>query len=321
MSLFSFLPDQTKIPFMTWRKIAGGLSLAMVIGSLVLVATSGLNFGIDFLGGTLIEVKTNGAQIDEFRDRLGDLDLGEVGLQEFGAPDDLLIRAQRQDGDEAAQLEVLETIRQAIGNLVVEYRRTEFVGPTIGSELREAAFFATISALLAVMIYIWFRFEWQFGIASALALIHDLLITIGFFALTGLEFNLASVAALLTIAGYSINDTVVIFDRVRENIRKFKKLPLIDLLNRSLNDTLKRTLLTSLTTELALITLAVFGGEVIRGFVLALMFGVFIGTWSSVFVAVPVLTLIRPRRSSEEEGRFSALKTGEKTEEKNKADE
>ena len=300
--LLKFLPEQPNLPFMRYRKPMMAISLLLSIGAIIATLIGGLNLGIDFLGGSLLEVRAKQADISTFRERLSGLDVGEVGLQEFGSTQDILIRIQRQQGDGEAQNQAIAKVREVIDPLVEEYRRVEFVGPTIGGELREAAILATFAALLAVMLYVWFRFEWQFSVAAVVTLFHDVLLTLGLFALVGLEFNLAIVAALLTIAGYSINDTVVIFDRVRENIRKYKKLSWVDLLNKSVNDTLSRTLLTSLTTEIALLALVLFGGEVLRGFSIALMFGVFIGTYSSYFIATPLLILLKPdRRSGEDE--------------------
>ncbi|MFK7865897.1 MAG: protein translocase subunit SecF [Alphaproteobacteria bacterium] len=299
--LLKLIPHNVNLPFLKWRKFALALSLILMLASAGLVVGKGLNLGIDFLGGSLIEVLAKpDTNIQDFRDRFSSLDLGEISLQTFGAENDILIRLQRQTGDETTQQQAIEIAQRAIDDLVIEYRRIEFVGPTIGSELRSAAIWATLSALAAIMIYVWFRFEWQFSVAAVATLFHDIILTIGLFALTGMEFNLAIVAALLTIAGYSINDTVVIFDRVRENLRKYRKMLLPDLLNKSVNQTLSRTIITSLTTELALLALVVFGGEVLRGFSIALMFGVFVGTYSSYFISVPLLNILEPDRSANE---------------------
>jgi preprotein translocase subunit SecF len=258
--------------------------------------------GIDFLGGILIEAKTDGpADISKLRREMNGLDLGEIKLQEFGAPDDILIRIQKQEGGEKAQQAAIRKVKAALDSSVVEYRRTEFVGPTVGAELREAATWAVFSAIGAILLYIWFRFEWQFGLGAVIALLHDVITTIGLFALLQLEFNLATVAAILTIAGYSINDTVVVYDRVRENMRRYKKMPYEELFNNAINQTLSRTVVTSVTTLLALIALYIFGGEVIRGFSIALIWGVLIGTYSSIALAVPFLLYIRPARGGEDE--------------------
>ena len=221
--------------------------------------------------------------------------MGQVTLQEFGATNDVLINVERQQGDEKAQIKAIEAVKTELGGLVAEYRRVEFVGPKVGGELKQAGLLATVLALAGIGVYIWFRFEWQFAAAALTALIHDIISTLGFFALIKIEFNLATLAAVLTIAGYSINDTVVIFDRVRETLRKYKKLYILDLLNLSLNGTLTRTLLTSVTTLIALICLFAFGGQVIRGFSAGLIWGILIGTYSSIGLAVPLLSFMNLR--------------------------
>ena len=295
------VPDDTKIPFMRIRTMTFGLSATLGILSLVLLVVMGLNFGIDFRGGTLVQVQTPGqADIATMRGTVGALGLGDVSLQTFGSEDEILIRIERQTGDAAAQQAAVETVKKALdaqfGGL--EYRRVEFVGPQVSSELVRDGALALGLALIAMLIYIWFRFEWQFSVGAVLATIHDVVLTFGFFAITGLEFNLSVVAAVLTIVGYSINDTVVVYDRVRENLRKYKKMDLRELLNVSINDTLSRTTLTSFTTLLALIALAVVGGPVIAGFVLAMIWGIVIGTYSSIFVAAPILMYLGVRREA-----------------------
>jgi preprotein translocase subunit SecF len=295
----SIVPANTSFDFVGRRRLAYPLSAILIILSLGAFFTQGLNFGIDFRGGILIEIKTNGpANVAELRNTVGGLNLGEVQVQEFGAADDVLIRVQQQDGAEAEQLQAINIIKDALGDAVVEYRRTEFVGPTVGAELISSAIWAVLLAIGAILVYIWFRFEWQFGVGAVIALTHDVLTTIGLFAITQLEFNLATVAAILTIAGYSINDTVVIYDRVREELRRYKKLDMHALLNLAANRTLSRTFMTSVTTLIALVALAVFGGTIIRDFALAMIWGVVIGTYSSVFVAVPVLLALNLSRES-----------------------
>jgi len=304
MALIKYLGVQPKLPFMAWRTPFLAFSIALMIASVALFVVQGLNFGIDFRGGILIEVKTDGpADIGEMRDLLGGLDLGAVTLQEFGGSDDVLINLQRQEGEEAEQIQAIQIVKDALGDRIAEYRRTEFVGPKVGGELKEAGALATVLALLVIGVYIWFRFEWQFSVAALIALLHDVVATVGFYSLTKVEFNLATLAAVLMIAGYSINDTVVIFDRVRENLRKYKKMPLFELLDLSINQTLSRTILTSFTTLLALIALFLFGGPVIRGFTTGLIWGVCIGTYSSVALAVPLLARfnIRGQTASGEE--------------------
>ncbi len=290
MKLLRLVPPDTAVDFIGRRFIVFALSAFLVLGSLGMFVGKGLNLGIDFLGGILIEVQTDGpADLGSMRSTLGRLGLGDVSLQEFGEEDVVLIRVQRQPGGDAAQQLAVTAVKEALGGVVVEYRRTETVGPTVGEELMWAAIEAVSAAILAILVYIWFRFEWQFGIAAVAALVHDVVSTVGLFAVTQLEFNLATVAAVLTIAGYSINDTVVVFDRVRENRRKYKKMDLPELFNLSINGTLSRTTMTSFTTLLALGALYAFGGEVIRGFSVALIWGVVIGTYSSIAVAVPLL--------------------------------
>lgn len=297
MYKLNFVPQNTKINFVGYRRFSYPLSALLIVASIAVFLVQGLNFGIDFRGGVLIEIKTEGpADVVELRDRLGALGLGEVQVQEFGAPDDILIRVQQQDGSEEEQAAVIVQIKTALGDQVSEYRRTEFVGPTVGGELIESAIWAVVLAIGAILIYIWFRFEWQFGVGAVIALTHDVITTIGLFALTQLEFNLATVAAILTIAGYSINDTVVIYDRVREELRRYKKMDISELLNLAANRTLSRTFMTSITTLIALIALAIFGGSIIRDFAFAMIWGVIIGTYSSVFVAVPVLLGLKMSR-------------------------
>jgi preprotein translocase subunit SecF len=299
MRLLTVVPANTTFDFVGKRKIAFGLSIILIIISVGAFLTQGLNLGIDFKGGILIEVETEGpADIEELRRTLGGLGLGEVQVQEFGAPNDVLIRVQQQDGGEDAQQKAIVTIKAALGDAAKEYRRTESVGPTVGAELIKAAVLAVTLALGAILVYIWFRFEWQFGVGAVIALSHDVITTIGLFAVTQLEFNLATVAAVLTIAGYSINDTVVIYDRVREELRRYKKLSIPDLLNLAANRTLSRTFLTSVTTLIALVALASLGGPIIRDFSYAMIWGVLIGTYSSIFVAVPALLLLNLGRDS-----------------------
>jgi len=296
------IPPGTNIPFISWRKISFVLSAVMVVGAIALFLARGLNYGIDFQGGILFEVKTDGpADIAGMRATLGALGLGEVSLQEFGAEDDVLIRLQKQEGGDRAQQAAVDRVKEALGP-GVEYRRTEVVGPQVSAELFRDGVYAVCLAMLAILVYIWFRFEWQFGVGAVVALVHDVLATIGVFAILQFEFNLSTVAAVLTIAGYSINDTVVVYDRIRENLRKYKTMALDDLLNRSINETLSRTLMTSLTTLVALFMLYLFGGEVIRGFSFAMIFGILIGTYSSIFLAAPLLLYMKvPRRSSKAE--------------------
>jgi len=299
MRLLTVIPANTAIDFIGKRKLAFGLSIILIVFSVGAFLAQGLNFGIDFRGGILMEVETEGpADIPALRRVLGGLNLGEIQIQEFGAPNDVLIRVQQQEGDKDAQQKAIVVIKEALGDGVSEYRRTEFVGPTVGAELIKAAILAVTLALAAILIYIWFRFEWQFGVGAVIALTHDVITTIGLFAVTQLEFNLATVAAVLTIAGYSINDTVVIYDRVREELRRYKKMPIAELLNLATNRTLSRTFLTSVTTLIALLALASLGGPIIRDFSFAMIWGVVIGTYSSIFVAVPALLILKLSRDT-----------------------
>lgn len=288
-----FWPHKTIFQIMQVRKgfvLASFIALAAAVG---LLATKGLNFGIDFKGGSLFEVQSTQGAVDiaGLRERIGALGLGDVQIQSFGSEDEALIRVEKQPGGEKAQQEASDKVKGALGE-TIELRRVEVVGGAVSSELKQAGIYACLSAILGILIYIWFRFEWQFGIAAILALMHDLLITLGVFSLLDMEFGLTEVAALLTLAGYSINDTVVVFDRIRENLRRYKKMPLEELMNLSINQTLSRTILTGVTTALAIFALFIFGTEVIRGFSFAMLFGVAIGTWSSIFVASPFLLWI-----------------------------
>ena len=296
------VPSETKIDFLRFRIPALGFSALLVAASIALFSFVGLNLGIDFRGGILIEARnSNGAaDIGGIRSDLNGLGLGDISIQGFGSETDVLVRVQRQEGDESAQIAAIKAITDALGQ-DYDIRRTEFVGPTVGAELAEKGVLAVVCALLAIMVYIWFRFEWQFSIAAILALAHDVLSTIGLFALTSFEFNLATVAAILTIAGYSINDTLVFFDRVRENLRRYKSFEQPAILNKSLNETLSRTVMTSVTTLLALFAIVLFGGAVLRDFALAMMWGVLIGTYSSVFVAVGALAFFDLKRHLDED--------------------
>ena len=303
MMSFRFVPDRTNIPFIRYQRLAYALSAALIALSLLLLPTKGLNFGIDFQGGLLVEVRLPGeaADLGAMRATLGGLGLGEVALQEFGVPTDVLIRIERQAGGEQAQLAAVDRVKAALAERFgeeISYRRVEFVGPKVSGDLFWAGTQAVIYALVAILAYIWFRFEWQFALGAIVALIHDVLLTLGIFALLGLEFNLSTVAALLTIVGYSLNDTVVIYDRVRENLRRYKAMSLPELIDRSINETLARTVMTSLTTLLALIALFVFGGPVIRGFTFAMIWGVLVGTYSTIYIASPLLLHLNLRRES-----------------------
>jgi preprotein translocase SecF subunit len=292
-----FFPHGTKIPVMEWRRFCVGISLIAAMLAIALLSTRGLNFGIDFKGGSLFEIQTKSGNVDiaDLRSRLGGLGLGEVQIQGLDDPRDALIRVEQQEGGEDAQQAAASKVQNALGE-EIEIRRVEVVGPAVSGELQQAGIIAVAVAILGILLYIWFRFEWQFGVAAILALVHDIVITMGLFSLLGFSFGLSEVAALLTLAGYSINDSVVVFDRIRENLRRYKKMPLVELLNLSINEMLSRTVITSTTTFLAVLALYVFGTEVIRGFSFAMLFGILIGTWSSVFIASPFLLWVGIKR-------------------------
>jgi len=294
---FDFFPHDLNLPFMKFKGPALVLSIVAMIVSIGLIATMGLNYGVDFKGGSLVELKTKSgnANMKELRDRLNNLGVGNVQIQEFGTPDDVLVRLEEQPGGEAAQQVALKKVIDATSADYIE-RRVEVVGPAVSSELRMTGFIAVAAGVLAIVAYVWFRFEWQFALGAVVALSHDVLLVAGIFALFQLEFDLSTVAALLTILGYSVNDTVVVSDRIRENLRKFKKMELNELLNLSINETLSRTILTGMTAMAVLISLYVFGGEVIRSFNLAMLLGVVIGTYSSIFIAAPLLGYLGVKR-------------------------
>ena len=296
---FKILKKTPNINFINYMKFAFVFSIILSTCSIGIYFFNGLNLGIDFKGGIIIEAKSNNdINISNIRKKLNSLNLGDLSIQSFGSKYEILIRVQRQEGDEKKQISAINIIKNTLGKNF-EIRRTEFVGPTIGSELTKKGIYAVISALLAIMLYIWFRFEWQFSLSAIVALTHDVFSTIGLFALTQFEFNLSTIAAILTIAGYSINDTVVVFDRVRENLRRYKSWQQAEILNRSLNETLSRTLITSITTALALISIIFFGGEILKDFAIAMLWGVLIGTYSSIFISVGLISNIDLKKSEE----------------------
>ena len=291
--------DETQFDFLGFWKIAGSLSILAMIGSVVAFLMLGLNFGIDFRGGVTIEVRTEGpADLGQIRGIVGNLDLGDVSVQEFGQPEDVLIQVEVQQGDGNVQQAVVAQVKDALDAEIanIEYRRVEVVGPKVSGELIQAGVIAILLAIAAVLFYIYVRFEWQFSVGAVAALVHDVVLTIGVFSIMQLEFNLSIIAALLTIVGYSLNDTVVVFDRVRENLRRFKTKALIEVLNLSINETLSRTVMTSVTTLIALLSLYFLGGEVIQGFTFGMIWGVIVGTYSSVFVASVVLKRLGVKR-------------------------
>jgi len=292
------IPYDTNYNFVAKKNIIFGILIAIALLCLSSIFFQGFNYGIDFKGGLLLEVRTKeAADIAKLRSDLSGLVHGEVTLQEFGGPNDILIRVERQPGGEKEQLEALAKIKEKLGSSV-EYRRVDSVGPKVSEDLIRNGIYAVIWALVAMLIYIWFRFEWQFGVCSLITLAHDALIVLGLFSIFQLEFNENAIIAILITITYSINDTVVIYDRIRENLRKFKKMPLGDLINRSINETLSRTILTSTTTLLALLGLYFFGGPVIAAFSLPILVGIGAGTISSITVSAPLLLHAHLRRDT-----------------------
>jgi preprotein translocase subunit SecF len=291
LPLLRIVPDDTKFDFMRFRRISFPISAVLSIIAILLYFFHGLNFGIDFVGGTLIEVqsKSGTADLAKMRAALSGLGLGEVQLQEFGGPTDVLIRVAQQPGGEEAQQAAIGKVREALGD-EVDYRRVEVVGPRVSSELLAMSTIGLGLAIFAILIYLWFRFEWQFSLGAMIANVHDLVLTIGYMSLTQIDFDLSSIAALLTILGYSLNDTVVIYDRIREMLRRYKRMSMPDLLNISVNSTLSRSIITHVTVTLALLALLFFGGHAIHSFVATMIFGVvLVGTYTSVFIAAPIL--------------------------------
>lgn len=296
-----------RIDFMGKRKLAFFFSIFLTLGSIFLVFQKGLNFGIDFSGGIVMEIRTNEPlPLAKMRGTLANQGLGEVSLQHFGSDNDILIRLQQQAGGEK---KAVEAIKQAMAanfpDYQIDYRKVDYVGAQVGGELIKSGVIALVLAYLAIMFYLWVRFEWQYSIGAIITLLHDGILTMGFFSATGLEFNLTSVAAILTIVGYSVNDSVVIYDRIRENLRKYKKMPLEELINLSTNETLARTLKTVATTLVATLALALWGGEVIKSFSYAMLFGVAFGTYSSIYISAPVLIFTHLRNGAATEGELA----------------
>jgi preprotein translocase subunit SecF len=290
------LPDNTNIDFVKYRWIAFGLTLMMAVITVVVLLTHGLNLGTDFRGGILIEARSPAAiELQPLREKLDSLQLGQIELQEFGGPNDVLIRLKRQEGGETEQNAAVAKVREAMGT-GYEYRRVEMVGPRAGEDLRNAALFAIAAAMIGIGIYIALRFEWQFGVVALIATFHDVLITVGLYAILRMEFDLTAVAALLTLAGYAVNDAVVVFDRIRENLRRAKGSTLKDVINTASNQVLSRSIMTSLTTLLAIIPLVLFGGNALFNFALATTVGIAVATFSSLFVAAPILLYMKPVR-------------------------
>ncbi|MBR2691730.1 MAG: protein translocase subunit SecDF [Aquamicrobium sp.] len=294
----TFVKPGTKFPFMGLRRWTFALSTLLSIMSVVLFMTVDINYGVDFKGGSTIEVqsKSGPADIADIRGKLSELNIGDVQVQQFGSPTDVLIRVAAQEEGDNAEQSVIDKVRAELQDKY-DFRRVEVVGPTVSSELATQGTIGMLVALVGILIYVWFRFEWQFAVGAIVATVHDIVMTIGFFCVTGIEFNQSSIAAILTIIGYSLNDTIVVYDRVREDLRKYKKTPMPTILNTAINETLSRTTLTAVTTILALLALVLFGGEVIRSFTLAMLFGVVFGTYSSIFIAAPLLILFKLRQA------------------------
>ncbi len=296
MPLLKLVPDNTNVDFMKWRNLALILSILVTIASIALVAVRGLNFGVDFVGGQMVRVSFDRqVPLDDLRERVGALGLGEPSVQEFGDPRTVSIRMQLPEGGEAAANAAAERVKDAVraGYPSARFDAVETVSGKVSEELFRSGALAIALAMLGIAVYIWFRFEWQFGVGALTTLFHDVAVTLGFFSLTQLEFDLNVVAAILTIVGYSLNDTVVIYDRIRENLRKFRKMDIVPLLNLSLNETLSRTIVTSLSIMIALLVLLLVGPDVIFGLTAAILLGTFIGTYSSIYISAPMLVWLR----------------------------
>ena len=278
----------TNYNFSSKFKHANIFSVILFSISIILIAFRGLNYGIDFKGGTLIELRSNNTEVSSIRDVLNNMDLGDVNVKKFGKEGDFLIKVEQIGDNNKLIPEIKKNLSNSL-NADINFRRVENVGPKVSAELLQSGIIAISLSLAAMLFYIWVRFEWQFSIGSIIALFHDVIITLGIFSLLSLEINLSIIAAVLTIVGYSMNDTVVIYDRIRENLGKFHKLDISDIANLSINETLARTIITSVTTLLALFSIFILGGEILRGFSFAMILGVLIGTYSSIFVASPIL--------------------------------
>lgn len=292
MKIFSWVTKDTTIDFLKYRKLGYAISITMCIVSILSIAFKGFNYGIDFSGGILIEVKSPEIiNMEEMRKKLETVDLDDINLQSIGENgDEMMIRAQAKELDEKAQMAAVNQIKTTLGS-DFEYRKVELVGPQVGDELKKAGIIASLIAVFAITFYIWFRFEWQFALGAMIGLFHDLLTTVGLLSLLGFDVSLTTVAAILTLAGYSVNDTVVNYDRIRENLRKFKKMPQYELLNKSTNDIFSRTILTGITTLLASLALFIFGGEALRSFSFVIVWGVIVGTYSSIYVSTTMMNL------------------------------
>ena len=287
--------EKNNIPFNLFYKKFNYLSLFLIFVSILFLLFKGLNYGVDFKGGTLIELRTNDntISISDLRKSFTDMNLGDVSVKNFGNDNDFIVKFEKKENLEENFIENLKNeLKKDLGNSF-NFRRVESVGPKVSSELLKSGILAILLSLGAMLIYIWIRFEWQFSLGAIAAIFHDVIITLGFFSILNLEINLSIVAAVLTIVGYSMNDTVVIFDRVRENLKKFSDIKIFDLTNSSINETLSRTIITSATTLLALLSIFIFGGEILKGFSFAMILGVIIGTYSSIYIANPILVMLK----------------------------
>lgn len=301
MKLFSWITKDTNINFMGARKFTYLISGLSIVLAIVCIAVKSFNYGIDFSGGILMEIKDEQViDLDKLRSELAHLDIGEINIQTIGKTgQEVMIRAQAQMLDEKEQMKAVNEIKKILGN-DVEIRKVELVGPQVGDELKRDGVLASLIAIVGISLYIWFRFEWQFAIGAMIGLVHDILVTVGLLSLFQIDFSLTTVAAILTLAGYSVNDTVVTYDRIRENLRKYKTMPQVDLLNKSINDIFSRTLLTGLTTLLASIALLIWGGDALRSFSFTLVWGILIGTYSSIYVSTVILDWFDLRKTQEE---------------------
>lgn len=302
MKIFSWVTKDTNFNFMKSAKLTYALSGTLLVLSIICIAVRGFNFGIDFSGGILMEIKSEKViNVDEMRKTLSSLNIDELNLQAIGEDGtEMVIRAQAKDMDEKAQMAVINEIKSTLGSSY-EYRRIDLVGPQVGGELKKDGVIASLVAILAITAYIWFRFEWQFALGAIIGLVHDIIVTVGLLSLFQLDVSLTTVAAVLTLAGYSVNDTVVTYDRIRENLRKHKKMNQTDLLNKSINDILSRTFLTGLTTLFAALALLIWGGDTLRSFAFTIFWGVIIGTYSSIYVSTTFLSLFDLRASQDEQ--------------------
>ena len=302
IQIFKWVTKDTNIDFMKSKKVTYAVSAILLVLSAVCIAVKGFNFGIDFSGGILMELKSPEViNVDEMRNTLSKLDIDDLNLQAMGEDGtEIVIRAQAGDLDEKAQMNIINQIKETLG-ATYEYRRIDLVGPQVGEELKKDGIIASVVAVFAITLYVWFRFEWQFALGAIIGLFHDIVVTLGLLSFFGLDFSLTTVAAILTLAGYSVNDTVVTYDRIRENLRKFKKMDQTDLLNKSINDILSRTFLTGLTTMFASLALLIWGGETLRSFAFTIFWGVIVGTYSSIYVSTTFLSLFDLRASQDEE--------------------